>query len=425
MSAILRPAALSEGSLASDPFVHLLLAALEQRFQGSLVVWSGEQPFAANAAQQRLLFEEGVVVAGDLDGDDRNLFSALIPLTVRRGGGYRFLPRVNVVGDDRRVLRGHVDPFMLAASALRGPVREDVIDAVVQEAGGRVLQVRSTARFERLGLTRDEWNFVQDLRRRPASAPALMVRGNAPEHFTKRMIYLLRVTGMAAVLPVGRQAPSRAVSVPGPPPPERESAVHSTAPPRVGYDPRELDGLRLVASGPGQEPSGSNGPTLRPVPDPPELSVDMPFSDPGPLLRRPAANDTRPIRIRIPSEPPVALSEGMAYRYRQIVRHHQRMRTRNLFELLGVGPEDNDEAIRDAYTVLAAQWRHEGLSPELAMLAPLVEEITAGLAEAFETLTDERRRYEYIERLRNGDGRLLSLSRSEGSDTLAARPFAR
>lgn len=409
MSVALRPPALSEGSLQQDPFAHLLLAAFEHRFNGSLVLWSGEQPFADNADQQRIRFIDGVVVAADLGQHKQGLLASLLPLNMRRAGGYRFLADTDLAGSAPHVLRGHVDPFMFLATALRGPVRDDVVEHVVWSTTGRVLRMRSGCPLERFGFTREEWEFVQELRRQPASLPELMAGSEAPDIFVKRMVYLLRVTGMLAVLPAGEQLESRAVSVPSP--------VESG---RFYADPL----ARQMAA----EAARERRARARKHTDTIDLlTQDEPFFRHERASNAQVDRDKRPAHVRVPSEPPAELSGDQAYRYRQIVRHHGLLRSRNLFEILGVGPEDDDQAIQDAYAVLEVQWRYERLPPALARLQPLVEEILAGLAEARDTLTDPARRYEYIERLRRGESRLMSLCRVEEEqetlrDTRPERP---
>lgn len=212
----LRPPHLKEGQLATDPFAHLLLCAFEARFAGSLVVWSGDDPFAEFSHPVRVRLEAGVAVAADMGNQGPGLLQALIPMTVRPAGTYRFLADLDAVGAASHVVRGHVDPYTLLASALRGPAREDAIEEVLRDCEGRDLHIQPTASLTRFGLTRQEWLLVQELRRRPQGMASLAATG-APAGLIKRTVYLLRVTGAASPLPARSAQASGPVSVPARP----------------------------------------------------------------------------------------------------------------------------------------------------------------------------------------------------------------
>lgn len=421
MTVRLRPAQLSEGKLQSDPFAHLLLAAFEARFAGSLVIWSGQDPFAEHAQPVRMRLEDGVVVAADFGPRHTpGLLSALIPMTVRRVGGYRFLSGIDAVGAAAHVLRGHVDPFMLLASALRGPAREDAIEQVVHGGEGRQLHLRPDCPLNRYGFTRPEWALVQDLRRRPVTLAGLLESAHAAPALVKRLIYLLRVTGAVSLLPAHRQVPSRPLSVPEP--------QWAQSPPCRTAPPTDLEAqAALVAA--------SARSTAPPVPAPqspqapprnPTAVVPVPVAEDTPMAP-PARSQTMPIAGRapvraktrktsIPTTPPAHLTESEAARYREIVLHYQRQREQNLFQLLGVGPDAGVAAIHRAHRERAATWTRRPLPDAIGILRPLVHTLLEGLAEARDTLTDPSRRVAYVEQLRRGEGRLPSLSRLEASE---------
>lgn len=416
MTVRLRPPQFSEGRLEVDPFGHLLLAAFEARFAGSLVLWSGEDPFAQLAHPVRVRFEDGVAVAADFgERQAPGLLTALIPMTVRRAGGYRFLAGLDAVGAAAQVLRGHVDPFMLLASALRGPAREDAIEQVVRSADGRQLHLRPDCSLNRYGFTRQEWTLVQDLRRRPATLPSLLAGTQTAPALVKRLVYLLRVTGAVSLLPVDRRVASRPLSIPGHPRPP--STLRETAPPAD----REAQAALVAASArstappvPAPAATVANTTAAPAASSTSSRSQTMPSATPG-------RGRARTRHTSIPTMPPPHLTEPEAARYSEVVAHYQRQREQNLFQLLGVGPDDDDAAIRQAHDSREAAWTRRPLPPALGILQPLVHAVLEGLAEARDTLTDPSRRFVYIEQLRKGEGRLPSLCRLEHNEQLESQ----
>ncbi|GEJ56848.1 DnaJ domain-containing protein [Anaeromyxobacter diazotrophicus] len=82
-----------------------------------------------------------------------------------------------------------------------------------------------------------------------------------------------------------------------------------------------------------------------------------------------------------------------------------RARSADLFERLGIGRGATREQVKTAYFQLAKQLHPDRFaSPALADLAPQVKDLFAALNEAYEVLSDDRRRADYLARLAGDAG---------------------
>jgi curved DNA-binding protein CbpA len=66
------------------------------------------------------------------------------------------------------------------------------------------------------------------------------------------------------------------------------------------------------------------------------------------------------------------------------------------FEMLGVAKDDSPERVQSAYFMLAKQWHPDRTPPELHDLKPVVARIFARISEAYQTLSDPKRRSDYL-----------------------------
>lgn len=219
-----------DGDLTETPLADLLIAAQQQRFSGTIRIAPDEHSFF-DREEKCLRLEDGITVAADLgeaasnDLRSHSLLSGLIRLCAQAAGHYRCLPDVDQVGTGRAVLRGHVDPWTLLASSLRADMtRQDMIDVALKGVSTGHLQMRRGCEFERLGLSRDEWNFVQLVRRRGGSLAELLADSELPERTTRGLLYLLLRTGMLVRLPGNRKVESRTLSIPAHPEPELDES---------------------------------------------------------------------------------------------------------------------------------------------------------------------------------------------------------
>ena len=184
------------GRLSEFGLVHLLLSADAQRLSGTLQL-SGDH--RNGAPSRRLLIEAGEVVAGDFGDRGLGLLSELLPLCSRDCGYYRFTADTDLLGGGRHVLRGRVDAYMVASVVFREstPLGLDPHRfAATVELPLRVAPGQTLSRF---GLNRDEWNFVQDVRRNSGSFSDVLSRGLIEAPLARRLVTLFLLTGVFEV----------------------------------------------------------------------------------------------------------------------------------------------------------------------------------------------------------------------------------
>lgn len=190
------------GSLADWGLVHLLLAADAQRLTGTLRLLDSKSA----SREWRLLLEDGEVTAGAFGHRGLGLLAELLPLCARTCGDYRFVSDRDLLGVGHDVLRGRVDPYMLAALASRGLTPHPRGWVELDALAGMTLWVVPGQSLVRFGLTRDEWNFVQDAKRNPGSLEDLLSRGLLAVTRSRYLVSLLLLTGVLAAAQEGVRA---------------------------------------------------------------------------------------------------------------------------------------------------------------------------------------------------------------------------
>lgn len=209
------PQATATGDLAKTPFGHVLLYILERQLTGTLLLWRSD---ADTTPHMQLYAYQGRLLAGRFDSGGRELLLALIPLCSRTAGRFAFHADTDIVGRGPGVLVGPLEPVRVIAASLRGPVRNDIIDTVVDGIGTGCMQLKQEVDLEAFGLTDVELRVVQLLTGAPLSVTELCRQARIPSAVTRRLIYLLRVCKAVAVLPASHRAVSGDLQLPPPPP---------------------------------------------------------------------------------------------------------------------------------------------------------------------------------------------------------------
>ncbi|WP_437928932.1 DnaJ domain-containing protein [Sorangium sp. So ce291] len=99
----------------------------------------------------------------------------------------------------------------------------------------------------------------------------------------------------------------------------------------------------------------------------------------------------------LPPLPRAALSPELAARRAQIEARATSIDGENFFEMLGVPEDAPPERVQSAYFALAKQWHPDRTPPELQDVKPLVARVFARVSEAYQTLSDPKRRVEYLQ----------------------------
>ncbi|WP_437962913.1 DnaJ domain-containing protein (plasmid) [Sorangium sp. So ce119] len=98
-----------------------------------------------------------------------------------------------------------------------------------------------------------------------------------------------------------------------------------------------------------------------------------------------------------PPLPRAGLSPELAARRADIEARAASIDGESFFEMLGVAEDAPPERVQGAYFALAKQWHPDRTPPEFQDVKPLVARVFARISEAYQTLSDPRRRAEYLQ----------------------------
>ena len=227
------------------PFARVLIELLAKRWNGTLLIHSDDGEHEA-----AVRFQDGFAVAAKVDAPSATLLQCLIPLCVWHHRRFEFLDREDAVGHEPGVVNGQVDPLGLIAAAVRGPVRDDVLEEAVAALGQEPFRLRPNVLLARYGFTAQELHAVACLQRGSITVTQLRERAQVPEHALRRVLYVLWVTHALALVMSPRRVVSGTIRQPAPPPPlpsQRVAVELSTSlqlPPMPPV-PEELSGVTV------------------------------------------------------------------------------------------------------------------------------------------------------------------------------------
>ncbi|AUX29224.1 MULTISPECIES: DnaJ domain-containing protein [Sorangium] len=99
----------------------------------------------------------------------------------------------------------------------------------------------------------------------------------------------------------------------------------------------------------------------------------------------------------LPPPPRAALSPELAARRAEIEARAAAIDGESFFQMLGVADDVPPERVQSAYFALAKQWHPDRTPAELQDVKPLVARVFARISEAYQTLSDPKRRAEYLQ----------------------------
>lgn len=345
----LKPSA--QGSLIKTPFPHLLVYTEGQKLTGTLAIWPDAEQ--EQVGQDRLLFEDGALVAVRPIKPEARAFDAVLRLFQRRDGAYAFYEQQNLLGSGAGILSEAIDLYALLARGLRQAPREDVMDATLARLGGRVLRIKPGVPLDRLEFEPKELALIDTLRAAPSTPEELLASTDLPALSAKRVLYLL---GLVRGVEVGEEG---AVA--------RSSRVSGTSLPKVTI--------------PGASPSRSIVPTAAA-----QASISAPPSLPG-----------------VPPRP-AELGGSDASRWDELLGIYQRLDELNHFELLQLPRDASAADIGTAYFAMVKKFHPDRLPPAIAALAPCAQALFERITEANETLGNPTARADYVKAVEGGGG---------------------
>jgi curved DNA-binding protein CbpA len=397
MGAAELPEPIAEGTLASRPFAHLLLYVLQQRMNGTLVIWPEEGAGAPKRGQDRVRFVEGKPVAGRFVQRGSSVERSMLPLFTRVNAPYAFY-EADLVGSGDGVLESNVEPLELITASLRGAARDDAIDAVLRRLGQLKLRIRTGANLEALGLGDKEKQFVELIRAEPTDA-ADLIQTSGNERVARRLLYLLTIT--RCIEPF-TPSDDNGREVTG----QHRSPGATTGRHRAITGPHEAVRVRRHSSSPAMRAS-----------TPPGRFSSRPGARtserPGRVSSRPGSDRARRISSRpggsgefvgAPPPPPPELSDELTQRWKEVADYVVAVDSMNYFEMLEITKNDMGQAVRDAYFEKAKKWHPDRLPPELMPMREFADVIFYHLTKAKDTLTDAGKRKDYIKSVEAGGG---------------------
>ena len=361
------PVPIAQGELKRTPLAHVVMSLYTRGLTGTLAIWP-----PSGRGQDRVFFQNGVVRGARLLAPSADLMRGLLPLFRRAEEPYAFYQE-NLLGED--AVGGHVEPLALVTASLRGGLREDVAERVLDGLGYKQLRVKSGTALERFRFLDKELTFIEMLRSTPMDAKtAISTAGDTK--IARRVLYMLAIADRLDAFDVDsdtarrrpRSSSSRLSSAGQIPAPTHISSsgsmkavtVSSPPPPRRSSSPRGLSGS--PNSGAPSKPPGS-----------------------GPVK-------------------PDNLSPELTLRWNEVVGYGNRIDNQNYFEMLDVSSNASRDEISRSYYELAKKWHPDRLPPELTPLRETAEVIFDHLTSAERTLTDKEARQEYLKALQSGGG---------------------
>jgi curved DNA-binding protein CbpA len=348
----------AESTLAQSPLLHLLVYLLDKALTGTVVLTAPNRVVSAihfhNGTPVKARGPDGSLPA-DMAGLERTLLSlCALPAETR----YGFYKDQNFLAS-----MGHAEPVTCAPLAvIMAGARQNIgapqVDATLQRIAGRPIGLATGAAPERFRLLPEERALIERLRARRQTLDELSKSSGVPERMVRSVIYAMTITRH---LDLG---------VPSKPP--------------VDIPPAAPEAGSARPSQPGPRPNDQTYPFTSPPMSTP----------PGPPSPRPGSSrQTLPPRAGEATIPPSGPGSG---KRREIEAKLGSIDREDHFQVLGVSREATAAEVRTAYFKLALVFHPDKLARELYDLKPRVAELFARINAAYETLSDDVRRAEYL-----------------------------
>lgn len=395
------PRPTATGSLESTPLLNLLIYALDNRLNGTLVLEDPDAghkhaiqfiegtPSKAKTAEPVQYFGHALVelgaieeevrartfedaaMSGELHGRVLIRDGYLDDASLRAGLREQLAKQiVYLAGRPARTLYGYYEGVDLlerwGGPAVRGRplnIIWRVIDAhaepdrvadVVRRLSNRMIQLHNDAPIQRFHFGRVERPLIELLRAKPQPLGELIGRDVADRSLVERLVYALTITRQIElgthVLPLGVDEPPSSIR-----------PIAMPQPPAFGDSAYPLRGTGV---------SGAMA------------SVRAPSSMPAPS----------------PTPAPVEAPEIAAFRAE--IQERAARESDSLYEVLGLTRDVAPSDVQPAFLALAKKWHPDRLPAELASLRETASRVFSRMTEASQVLSDAQQRREYDAKLR-------------------------
>jgi len=397
------------GDLRTTAFAELLVALLDAQQTGELQIVDEHGELQAS-----IRFESGVPASARVARPEAGLMQSLIPLCARSEGSYVFFENREVApGAD--LVTGPVDPLALISAAMRGPVREDVINRALALLGSSPLKLNPRVDLERYRFTPQEQVVIGMLWQAPIDVLQLQGQTDVAPHLLRRLLYVLAITRGITSLPAAHRATSGTI-VHAPPLPGLETPPQPRARREMPTEVIPLD--PAFDALPSAAPRKSRSATVLEHPErPPQSSQQLrPAADgarvrKSRLLQREATQGQREAaryHVRNPALgrtelPAAALELGLPRDLppvlqlwcTEILDRARVMARQNYYEVLGLERDCQPAQIGASFAAIAKHFDPGQLPEELAQVRDRAQAILDHATQAAETLRDPERRRRY------------------------------
>ena len=409
------------------PFVSLLLACLEERTSGSLLV---QLPARGGRLSPSAYvgFEAGFPVSAAGRNLPATLEALLAPLCSQLAANFSFRP---LPADLTFSLRGRVDPYALVAETFRDSGRAAFVHRHISLADPTELTLRKGINLARYRFNAEERKIANRLST-PQSVLSLTADKILAVRVVRRVVYVLRITGACDE----RSQPDQAAGHPNTlPSPARTPASGVVEPvtrgwtrprvrmPRVTTLPYgEAAGRELVARSKGPDAPGAPSQPVRrqPMSAPPTSAPPISaspserpsgrYSQPGSEERlgtggAASASAAAPVRQR-PSTvppPPTNLSQAHKGRWQELRNRYERLTHEDYYRALGIPRTADAQLIARAFKNEVERYNPVHLPVELRSISRYALIVVDYLKQAHATLKDPQLRAGYDAQLRARD----------------------
>jgi tetratricopeptide (TPR) repeat protein len=452
-----RPYPAARGLLAKTPLAHLLIYAWERRLTGSLHLMSGTEEAGAivliEGHTSKVRTREPVAYLGRVLLDlgyihDALLNDSLVRLAKERRLHGQILLEAGHISDEQlreglrvQLLRKlshmftlppettftyyegfdllhdyggddefHADPLPIIWRAICQAPPWDHVQLTLGRLGSRAVRITQRATPERFGFRPDELELVLMLANRPMAVRELAASNRLGARTTELLVFCLLITKQLDVVDVlGHAGPPSML----PPPLDVPS---SGTPDNLTFDVPYTAGPVIAASAPparvalppaaplpaARQPATSS-PTQRPI----ASAAPVPHA-PDPMIEPEVNRAPDASSLRRSTRPPnltgtvAPVFPEHAERRKQIIERAQRIDKENYFEMLGVPRTATATHLQEAYIKLAKEWHPDRLHAPLADVKDHCAKVFARLSEAHATLTDTKKRGQYMKLLAEG-----------------------
>jgi curved DNA-binding protein CbpA len=318
-----------------------------------------------------------------------------------------------------------IDPLPVLWRGVRSAPAWEHVDATLRRVGPAGLRLAPNAQIERIGFDENEAQAVELMRQRHARVVDLQASQLVDNHVAQLLIYFLVITKQVDLLETASMMPRPPMPAPPPMPPPSGQSLG-----RVQLAARTIQKKKLVVeehvdvpaddervSSPGMQspkapeigvPQGGldigsliTNTIASSLPPPAPAAMTVPAIPPPPAVGAGPSPSAGAIPAAAPSQPRQLTAEQSSLK-QKILERAEQITSQNYYQMLGLGVDAPPEAVQKAFFALAKVWHPDRLPPALVDVKDACSKVFAHLTEANAVLSDEVKRKEYVQLMKDG-----------------------